>query len=61
MDLLDRKMNFKFLWVTEFPLLEFNEELGRFQAMHHPFTMPMEEDIPLIWKVIRDVVRATGL
>ena len=43
MDLLD-KNEFKFLWVTEFPLLEFNEELGRFQAMHHPFTMPMEED-----------------
>ena len=47
MDLLD-KNEFKFLWVTEFPLLEFNEELGRFQAMHHPFTMPMEEDIPYL-------------
>ena len=47
MDLLD-KNEFKFLWVTEFPLLEFNEELGRFQAMHHPFTMPMEEDLQYI-------------
>ena len=32
------------MWVTEFPLLEFSEEQGRFVAMHHPFTMPMEED-----------------
>ena len=37
-----------FLWVTEFPLLEYNEELGRYQAMRHPFTMPMEEDLDLI-------------
>lgn len=35
---------FNFLWVTEFPLLEYSEEEGRFVAMHHPFTMPMEED-----------------
>lgn len=39
---------FKFLWVTEFPLLEWNEEAGRYTAMHHPFTMPMEEDLDLI-------------
>ncbi len=44
MDLLDKNV-YNFLWVTEFPLLEYNEELGRFQAMHHPFTMPMEEDL----------------
>ncbi len=42
-DLL-KKDDFKFLWVTEFPLLEYSEEQGRFVAMHHPFTMPMEED-----------------
>ncbi|MBQ7475582.1 MAG: aspartate--tRNA ligase [Clostridia bacterium] len=39
---------FNFLWITEFPLLEYSEEDGRFYAMHHPFTMPMEEDIPLL-------------
>ena len=33
------------LWVTEFPLLEYNEDEGRYQAMHHPFTAPMDEDI----------------
>lgn len=42
------KNQFNFLWVTEFPLLEYSEELGRYQAMHHPFTMPMEEDLALI-------------
>ncbi len=36
---------FNFLWVTEFPLLEWNEEDNRFVAMHHPFTMPMDEDL----------------
>ncbi len=36
---------YKFLWVTEFPLLEYDEDEGRFYAMHHPFTMPMEEDL----------------
>ncbi|MCD8232181.1 MAG: aspartate--tRNA ligase [Clostridiales bacterium] len=41
--LMDPK-KFNFLWVTEFPLLEWSEEEGRFKAMHHPFTMPMEED-----------------
>ena len=41
--LLD-KNQYNFLWVTEFPLLEWSEEEGRFTAMHHPFTMPMEED-----------------
>ncbi|MDK2967691.1 aspartate--tRNA ligase [Lacrimispora sp.] len=47
LDLL-KKDEFKFLWVTEFPLLEYNEEQGRFTAMHHPFTMPMEEDWAMI-------------
>ena len=43
MGLLD-KSQYNFLWVTEFPLLEWSEEEGRYTAMHHPFTMPMEED-----------------
>ncbi len=47
LELLD-KNEFHFLWVTEFPLLEYNEELGRYQAMHHPFTMPVEEDLPFL-------------
>ena len=41
---LFKKDDFKFLWVTEFPLLEWSDEENRFKAMHHPFTMPMEED-----------------
>ena len=43
LDLLD-KNQYNFLWVTEFPLLEWSDEENRFMAMHHPFTMPMEED-----------------
>ncbi len=45
--LLD-KNQFNFLWVTEFPLLEWSEEQNRFVAMHHPFTMPMDEDLDKI-------------
>ena len=47
MDLL-KKDEFKFLWVTEFPLFEYSEEDGRYYAMHHPFTMPMEEDLHML-------------
>ena len=43
LDLLDPSQ-YNFLWVTEFPLLEWSDEENRFMAMHHPFTMPMEED-----------------
>jgi len=43
-----KKDDFRFLWVTEFPLFEYSEEDGRYVAVHHPFTMPMEEDLPLI-------------
>ena len=47
MELLDKDV-YRFLWVTEFPLLEWSDEENRFMAMHHPFTMPMEEDIQYI-------------
>ena len=43
LELIDKNL-YHFLWVTEFPLLEWSEEENRFMAMHHPFTMPMEED-----------------
>ena len=42
------KDDYRFLWVTEFPLLEWDEEEQRFTAMHHPFTMPMEEDLEFL-------------
>lgn len=44
-DLYDKK-SFSFLWVTNFPLLEYSEEEGRYVAMHHPFTSPLDEDLP---------------
>lgn len=47
MDLL-KKDDYRFLWVTEFPLLEYSEEENRFVAMHHPFTMPMDEDLEFL-------------
>ncbi len=46
--LLEGTEEFKFAWVTEFPLLEKDEEAGRFVALHHPFTSPMEEDLHLL-------------
>ena len=39
------KEEFRFVWITEFPLLEWNEEQNRYTAKHHPFTMPMDEDL----------------
>jgi aspartyl-tRNA synthetase len=45
---LFNKDDYKFLWVTEFPLFEYSKEEDRYKAMHHPFTMPMEEDLVLI-------------
>lgn len=47
MGLIDHD-KFNFLWVTEFPLLEWSEEENRFVAVHHPFTMPMDEDLQYI-------------
>ncbi len=45
---LIEKDTFDLLWVTDFPLLEYDEEAGRYVAKHHPFTMPKDEDIPLL-------------
>ena len=47
LDLID-KNRYDLFWVTEFPLLEWDEEEQRFVAMHHPFTSPMDEDVPLM-------------
>lgn len=43
-----RPDDYKFLWVTEFPMFEYSEEDGRYYAKHHPFTMPMDEDLALL-------------
>ncbi|MFN2599029.1 MAG: aspartate--tRNA ligase [Pyrinomonadaceae bacterium] len=40
------------LWVTEFPMFEFDEEHGRYYAMHHPFTSPLDEDLPLLERAV---------
>lgn len=47
LDLINQD-EFRFVWITEFPLLEYDEEAGRFVAMHHPFTMPMDEDLEMM-------------
>lgn len=47
LNLID-KNEYNFLWVTEFPLLEYDEEEKRYVAMHHPFTSPMDEDVELL-------------
>lgn len=47
LELIDED-KFNFLWVTEFPQFEWSDEENRFVAMHHPFTMPMEEDLPML-------------
>ncbi|WP_315117639.1 aspartate--tRNA ligase [uncultured Clostridium sp.] len=45
LDLLKENKEFRFAWITEFPLVSYNEEEGRWEAEHHPFTSPMDEDI----------------
>lgn len=45
---MKKKDEFSFLWVTDFPMFEWSDEQNRFQACHHPFTQPKEEDIPLL-------------
>ena len=47
LDLIDSK-DFKLCWVTEFPMFEYSEEEGRYMAMHHPFTCPMDEDLDML-------------
>ena len=47
LELLD-PADYRFVWITDFPLLEWSKEEGRYKAMHHPFTMPKEEDLPYI-------------
>lgn len=53
------KDGFKFLWITDYPLLEWDEEGGRFAAMHHPFTSPADEDIEKMFSV--DITDAFNL
>ncbi len=55
-DLIDPN-DWRLLWVTEFPLLEYDDENGRYVAKHHPFTSPMDEDVELL-TVQPDQVRA---
>jgi len=45
---LIKKEDFALVWVTKFPLLEYNEEEGRLESVHHPFTSPLEEDLPFL-------------
>jgi len=45
---LMKKEDYALVWVTKFPLLELNEEEGRLESVHHPFTSPLEEDLPLL-------------
>jgi aspartyl-tRNA synthetase len=49
---LQQKDRFDFLWVVDFPLMEWDEEEGRFVSLHHPFTSPREEDIPILQKAL---------
>ncbi|WP_125152680.1 aspartate--tRNA ligase [Clostridium rectalis] len=48
LELLKDNKEFRFVWVTEFPLVSYNDEEDRWEAEHHPFTMPMDEDIPYL-------------
>jgi len=52
---LPKKTDYVHEWITDFPILEFNEEENRFQAMHHPFTSPKEEDM---WLLDKDPAKA---
>lgn len=52
---LVKKDDFKFLWVTDFPLVEYDDEQNRYVATHHPFTSPKEEDIDILETNLKDV------
>ena len=54
----DKKNQFNLLWVTEFPLFEEDEENGRYVAMHHPFTSPLDEDVDRLDTDEKDTLRA---
>ncbi len=45
---IEKKDGFEFLWISEFPMFEYNEDLKKYQAMHHPFTSPMDEDMEFL-------------
>ncbi len=55
---LVKEGDFKPLWVLDFPLLEWDEETGRFHAMHHPFTSPRKEDIPKLTSTDKEVLKS---
>lgn len=48
------------LWVTEFPMFEFHEDDGRYYSMHHPFTSPMDEDVPLLQRAVNGEIELFG-
>ena len=54
------KDDYRFLWVTEFPVFEWSDEEERYQAMHHPFTMPMEEDLEMLEQSLTEMESGKG-
>jgi aspartyl-tRNA synthetase len=60
LELLDKEQ-FNFVWVTDFPLVEYDDKEKRFQALHHPFTAPREKKTSSGWKPIPPPVYSSGL
>lgn len=54
------KDDYRFLWVTEFPVFEWSDDEERYQAMHHPFTMPMEEDLDMLEQSLAEMENGKG-